>query len=128
MGRRYHPSIRVVVRNESYDGAESVLDNIAEDSSLRQTNKETKYERRERNGDVEEDGYIKLSLEEVESGISIFSNYSDGEITVVYDGDRNEDVSDFKEAISVFENVIYPKVAEVVGESAVRMNVTARGI
>jgi hypothetical protein len=128
MGRRYYPSIRVVVRNESYDGAESVLDNIAEDSSLRQTNKETKYERRDRNGDVEEDGYIKLSLEDVESGISIFSNYSDGEITVVYDGERNEDVSDFKEAISVFEDVIYPRVAEVVGESAARMNVTARGI
>jgi hypothetical protein len=128
MGQRYHPSIIVVVRNESYDGAESVLDNITEDSSLRQANKETKYERRERNGDVEEDGHIKLSLEEVESGISIYSNYSDSEITVVYKGDRNEDVSEFKQAISVFENIIYPRVAEVVGESAVRMNVTARGI
>lgn len=128
MGRRYYPSIKIVVRNESYDGAESVLDNVAEHSSLCQKNKEAKYERRERNGDIDMNGYIKLSLEEEESGIDIFSNYSDGEITVLYDGDLNEDIEDFKEAISVFENIIYPRVAEVVGESAVKMNVTTRGI
>lgn len=128
MGKEYYPTIRVSVRNESYDGAESVLDNIAEDSSLRQKNKEARYERTERNGDIEEDGHIKLSLEEVESGIEIFSNYSDGEIKVSHNSDRNEDIADFKEAISVFENIIYPRVIEVVGESSVSMNVTVRGI
>lgn len=128
MGRRYYPSIKLVVRDESYDGAESVLENVAEHSGLRQNNKETRYERRERNGDIEVDGYIKFSLEVVESDVEISSGYNDGEITVEYVGNGNEDLEDFREAMSVFENIIHPKVAEVVGESAVRMNVTATGI
>lgn len=128
MGRRYHPSIKVVVSDVSYDTAESVLDNVAGDESLRQKNRETKYERKERNGDVEEDGYIKLSLEERELGIDIFSNYTDGEVRITYDGSVNEDVSDFKKAISLFEDIIYPRVSNIVGENTTKMNVTARGV
>jgi len=127
MSLRHHPSIRVVVKGESYHSAKSVLDEVAGCDSLRRNNKQTNYEKTERNGDIGEDGYIKLSLDS-ESGINILCNYSEGEITVEYFADRNEDVEEFKQAITLFENVIYPRVAEVVGESSVRMNITSKVI
>lgn len=130
MGQRAYPTINVQVEEVAYGIAEIILNKLAENDDFNQKNKESKYEKSEHNRQTDVKGYIKLSLTYQELDVDVFANYStrDERVKVEYQSERTEDVPEFRDAMEVFENSIYPTIARVIDEENIRMRVTTRNI
>lgn len=131
MGRKHYPTVEILVDDITFETAEMLLEKIEKHRQVEQTNKESKYERKEYNGDIESNGYLKYSFEiqHNDEKVEVYASYSTGDnnnLEITYQSDRVENTEDFNNALNVFEKVIYCTVTRNITEDTVRMRVTTK--
>jgi hypothetical protein len=126
MGTQYYPTVKIYESPTSWGAVEEIFTSLRDRDDVEMWNWERKYTEKEMNGDVEVDGYIKFSFTVM--GVDVYARYSDGEMAIHYQSDRIEDIADFQDAITAFEDVIVPEVEKVYGSEFTRAKVQVRPV
>jgi hypothetical protein len=129
MSVNYYPTVQARIDYNSFDRAESVCDDLEAVENVETRNRESKFTRKEFNGETEVDGYIKLSLT-IYGSVDVFVSYSSDEedLTVTYESDMYEAPKEFRDVIDAFDAVVVPVLEDEYGADVVDYTVTTRMI
>jgi len=129
MSVNYYPTVQARIDYNSFNRAESVCDELEAVENVDTRNRESKFTRKEFNGETEVDGYIKLSLT-IHGSVDVFVSYSsdEGDLKVTYESDMYEAPKEFRNVIDAFDAVVVPVLEDEYGADVVDYTVTTRMI